>query len=590
MLDMGFIHAIRQFLKLLPRERQNLMCSATYSEYIRELAGRLLRNPVAIEVAARNAAAERIEQHVYRVPKEHKRHLLAHLIVSGNWHQVLVFTRTKHGANRLTEQLVGSGVRAAAIHGNKSQGARVRALADFKENRITALVATEVAPAGSISRSCRTWSTTSCRTCPNTTCTASVARRVPVAPVRPSRWCRRTRHPCCATSRNYCGAPCRSQPCRPIRWRQPLPRARRSRAWPRSPVLIGTRGGAGRPARDGARHHAAALRRRPHPSRARAGRCSRHETRAVPERLPAGCVMTELAWVALRAASLVLLFQAAGAALFSAAFGQRLAHSAPAIRRTGVRAAAGALAALGAQYLLEPVHLAGEWAGIADASLHRLVLSSSTGAALAMRAAGVAAVALGLRYDGLAARSAAAAGGLSALGSFALTGHSAVDPHRLLLAPLLLVHLMLAAFWFGSLWPLRQLCALEPRAQAARVIEAFSSGALWLVPLIPLAGAGIAAVLLPGFAALLAPYGLLLGAKLMLFAALMGLAALNRLRLTPALARGEPGALPRLRRSLAAEYVLVCAVLTVTAVLTGFFSPAQTERDATAGPPAMARA
>ena len=148
MLDMGFIHAIRQILKLLPRERQNLMFSATYSEDIRELAGRYLRNPVAIEVAARNAPAERIEQHVYRVPQEHKRHLLAHLIVSGNWHQVLVFTRTKHGANRLTQQLEGSGVRAAAIHGNKSQAARVRALADFKENRITALVATEVAARG----------------------------------------------------------------------------------------------------------------------------------------------------------------------------------------------------------------------------------------------------------------------------------------------------------------------------------------------------------------------------------------------------------------------------------------------------------
>ena len=148
MLDMGFINDIRRILKLLPGERQNLMFSATYSEDIRELASRLLRNPVAIQVAARNAAAERIEQQVYRVPKEHKRHLLAHLIVSGNWHQVLVFTRTKHGANRLTEQLVGSGVRAVAIHGNKSQGARVRALTDFKENRVTALVATEVAARG----------------------------------------------------------------------------------------------------------------------------------------------------------------------------------------------------------------------------------------------------------------------------------------------------------------------------------------------------------------------------------------------------------------------------------------------------------
>jgi putative copper export protein len=299
--------------------------------------------------------------------------------------------------------------------------------------------------------------------------------------------------------------------------------------------------------------------------------------------------MTDLAWVALRAASLVLLFQAAGAALFIAAFARRLTRSAPAIRRTGVRAAAAALMVLAAQYLFEPAHLAGEWAGIADASLHRLV-SSSTGAALAVRAAGLAGVALGLRRDGWAANTTGVAGSLAALGSFALTGHTALDAHRLWLAPLLLVHLILVAFWFGSLWPLRQLCALEPREPAARVIAAFSSGALGLVPLIPLAGAGMAALLLPDFAALLAPYGLLLGAKLLLFAALMGLAALNKLRLAPALARGEPGALPRFRRSVAAEYVLICAVLAVTAVLTGFFSPAETERDATQGTAATAHA
>jgi ATP-dependent RNA helicase RhlE len=148
MLDMGFIHAIRRILKLLPRERQMLMFSATYSADIRALAARSLRAPLAVEVAPRNAAAERIEQHVYRVPAEQKRDLLVHLIESGNWHQVLVFTRTKHGANRLTQALVAAGVRAAAIHGNKSQAARVRALTDFKENRITALVATEVAARG----------------------------------------------------------------------------------------------------------------------------------------------------------------------------------------------------------------------------------------------------------------------------------------------------------------------------------------------------------------------------------------------------------------------------------------------------------
>jgi ATP-dependent RNA helicase RhlE len=148
MLDMGFIHAIRRILKLLPRERQTLMFSATYSTDIRALAGRSLREPLTVEVAPRNAPAERIEQHVYRVPQEHKRDLLVHLIDSGNWHQVLVFTRTKHGANRLTQALLAAGVRAAAIHGNKSQTARVHALSDFKQNRITALVATEVAARG----------------------------------------------------------------------------------------------------------------------------------------------------------------------------------------------------------------------------------------------------------------------------------------------------------------------------------------------------------------------------------------------------------------------------------------------------------
>jgi len=148
MLDMGFLPAIRQILRLLPAQRQNLMFSATYANEIRALAARLLRDPVAIEVAARNATAERIEQQAYRVPQEHKRHLLAHLITNGAWQQVLVFTRTKHGANRLTQQLQGAGIAAAAIHGNKSQAARVRALADFKAGRITALIATEVAARG----------------------------------------------------------------------------------------------------------------------------------------------------------------------------------------------------------------------------------------------------------------------------------------------------------------------------------------------------------------------------------------------------------------------------------------------------------
>jgi ATP-dependent RNA helicase RhlE len=148
MLDMGFIRDIRRVMRLLPPRRQNLLFSATYSEPIRELARGLLHDPVMIDVAPRNVAAERVEQQVYKVPKEHKRHLLAHLIDAGAWHQVLVFTRTKHGANRLTRQLEATGIRAAAIHGNKSQAARVRALADFKARKVTALVATEVAARG----------------------------------------------------------------------------------------------------------------------------------------------------------------------------------------------------------------------------------------------------------------------------------------------------------------------------------------------------------------------------------------------------------------------------------------------------------
>jgi ATP-dependent RNA helicase RhlE len=148
MLDMGFIRDIRRIIKLLPTRRQNLLFSATYSDDMRQLASGLLHDPVSVEVAARNATADRVDQSVYKVHKDHKRHLLAHLIKDGNWFQVLIFTRTKHGANRLTEQLQGAGIKAAAIHGNKSQGARTRALADFKDNRVTALVATEVAARG----------------------------------------------------------------------------------------------------------------------------------------------------------------------------------------------------------------------------------------------------------------------------------------------------------------------------------------------------------------------------------------------------------------------------------------------------------
>jgi ATP-dependent RNA helicase RhlE len=148
MLDMGFIADIRRVIKLLPRQRQNLMFSATYNDDIRRLAQTLLHQPVEIEVARRNAAVESVEQCAYMVPKDQKRALLSHLIHDGDWSQVLIFTRTKHGANRLTKQLQDDGINAAAIHGNKSQSARTQALAGFKNFDVRALVATEVASRG----------------------------------------------------------------------------------------------------------------------------------------------------------------------------------------------------------------------------------------------------------------------------------------------------------------------------------------------------------------------------------------------------------------------------------------------------------
>jgi len=148
MLDMGFIHDIRKVLAVLPPQRQNLLFSATFSDEIRTLADKLLNAPVPIEVARRNTAAEAIAQTVHPVDRVRKRELLSRLILTNDWRQVLVFTRTKHGANRLAQQLDDDGISAAAIHGNKSQTARTKALADFKAGRVKALVATDIAARG----------------------------------------------------------------------------------------------------------------------------------------------------------------------------------------------------------------------------------------------------------------------------------------------------------------------------------------------------------------------------------------------------------------------------------------------------------
>ncbi len=148
MLDMGFINDIKKVLALVPKQKQTLLFSATFSDEIRALAHGLLRTPKLIEVARRNSTVDLIEQRIYRVDKTRKRELLTKLISDGQWHQVLVFTRTKHGANALSEKLNADGISSAAIHGNKSQGARTRALADFKSLKLNVLVATDIAARG----------------------------------------------------------------------------------------------------------------------------------------------------------------------------------------------------------------------------------------------------------------------------------------------------------------------------------------------------------------------------------------------------------------------------------------------------------
>jgi ATP-dependent RNA helicase RhlE len=148
MLDMGFIPDIRRILKLLPGKRQNLLFSATFPDEVRKLAATFMHDPATVEVARRNTPAELVDQIAHPVAHDRKRALLSHLVKSNDWQQVLVFTRTKHGANRLAEQLERDGIEADAIHGNKSQGARTRALKRFKDQELRVLVATDIAARG----------------------------------------------------------------------------------------------------------------------------------------------------------------------------------------------------------------------------------------------------------------------------------------------------------------------------------------------------------------------------------------------------------------------------------------------------------
>ena len=275
----------------------------------------------------------------------------------------------------------------------------------------------------------------------------------------------------------------------------------------------------------------------------------------------------------LRALSFVLLFQAAGVAMFVAIFGRRLDSSRGAICRLGQVAASAGIVFVAGHYALEAARMAGEMSGMWNPALQGMAWNSPGRAALICRLFGLLLIAVGLQGASVRWTIVALGGALLATSAFTLTGHSVVNTYRGVLAGLLLIHLLVVAFWFGALWPLYIASLRETPARAADLVKRFTAVATWLVPVILLVGIAMALWLLPNLSAFSEPYGELLIAKVIGFALLMGLAAANKWRLGPALVQGAVQSGRWFRRSVAVEYVLIAAVLTITAVMTSFFSP-----------------
>lgn len=282
--------------------------------------------------------------------------------------------------------------------------------------------------------------------------------------------------------------------------------------------------------------------------------------------------MTDALAIGLRGLEFIAVLQAAGVAMFLALFGS-LERAARPIGTLAVSTAAVALALTVGHALVEPGRLAGELNGIFDAALQRMLLASGGGTAVAIRVLGLAMIAAGSREPSRFRTLVATMGATLIAVSFAFMGHTASDDRRWLLAVLLILHLMLVAFWFGSLWPLLITAKRESRAVAGLAVEEFSTLAVRLVPIIFFAGLALAVALVPDLASLRSPYGLLLLTKVAGFAVLMGLAALNKWRLGPRIAAGDDWALRGFRRSVTAEWALIAGVLMVTATMTELFSP-----------------
>ena len=273
--------------------------------------------------------------------------------------------------------------------------------------------------------------------------------------------------------------------------------------------------------------------------------------------------------VVLRAAVFVTLLQAAGAALFLFLFKGRVVVSADSIRRLGAIAAALGTALVIARYLVEPARMTGTLSGVLDGSMHRFLLTSNLGLAQLIRLAGAGLVGLALlrlRSSRLRER-AGLVGVLLIAGSFSFMGHTAAGDQRWLLGGLLVVHVLAAVI------PLYIACGRESLSDAGALIERFSAIAVRIVPMIFLAGVGMAVYLLPSLGSLGTPYGLLLIVKVLVFAVLMGIACLNKFRFGPAVACGRADSLVMLRRCVAIETVFVACILTITAVMTTLYSP-----------------
>jgi putative copper export protein len=287
---------------------------------------------------------------------------------------------------------------------------------------------------------------------------------------------------------------------------------------------------------------------------------------------------TDLLVIGLRALSFVAIFQAAGGTIFLLLYERGLAaESAARIRRLTQIATVVALCSAVLHYVLTPARMAGDLGSAFDPSLEALLLGSNSGSANIVRVVGLALLTVSLDRATRVNTFRSAAGVALTLVSFAFMGHTAIHAQRWALAPLLLAHIGVAAFWFGALWPLHVIVRSEPAARAGALVAQFSALATRLVPAILLCGVVMAVLFIQSLAELATGYGALVLAKTAGFGVLMALAAVNKWRFGPEILRGNGAAVASFRRTVAAEWGLIAAILIVTAVLTSLFAPEHLE-------------